>query len=90
MIGEGGSDALPDPPHCVGAEAVPALRLKAIHRLYQADVSLLDEVGVGEATITVLLADADDQAKVGLNEHVAGFLHGAIARDARLPGAWRR
>jgi hypothetical protein len=59
-----------DPPHRVGDEADALVGIELLHRLHQADVSLLDEVGHLDPVRAILVRDLDDEAQVRGDELV--------------------
>jgi hypothetical protein len=74
LVGDGAGDGLANPPGGVGAELVAALVLELVDGLHEADVAFLDEVEEGHAAVGVFLADADDEAQVGLDELHLGLV----------------
>ena len=74
LIGDGAGHRLPDPPQGVSGKLEAAAMVEFFHGFHQPDVSLLDEVGQGDAAVGVFLGHGDDQAQVGCGHSVAGRL----------------
>ena len=53
-----------DPPHRVGDQADALVGVELLHRLHQADVSFLDQVGHLDAVAAVFVRDLDHEAQV--------------------------
>ena len=70
---QGDADRLLDPVHGVGAEPRPRVRVVALDRPHQAQVSLGDQVFERQPLAGVLAGDADHQPEVGAGEVVAGL-----------------
>ena len=67
-------DGLPDPPHGVGDEPVAALLVEAVSGLEQPQVALIDEVGQHKALVYIALGNGHDEAQVGPDQGLQGFL----------------
>jgi len=64
LVGQGALDRLLDPPRRISAELPPFGRIKTLHRLHQANISLGDEVKQRQAEIRVIMRDLDDQTQI--------------------------
>jgi len=80
--GERGEDGLANPPDGVRDELDALIGVELPRRRQEADVSLADEVGEGQAAVLVLLGDRDHEAEVPLHQ----LLHGLRVAGAHQPG----
>ncbi len=64
----------PDPPDGVGSEAAAPLRIEALGRLHEADVSLTDEVFKGKASRMEIHCDLHHESQVRLDKLLFGAL----------------
>ena len=71
LIGEGSADGLFDPPAGVGAEADIPLRIEAVDRFHQAEVSFGDEIEKGKTAVIVIGGKFHNEAEVGLDHEFA-------------------
>ena len=85
MLGKGVEDRLAHPPHRVGDELDVAIGVEALGRLHEAEVSLVDEVEVGEAEAPVALRIGDHEAQVRLHQPLQGLLVARLDPPAQLP-----
>ena len=65
-------DRLLDPPRCIGGEARPLGGIESLDRPNQADIAFLDEIAQGKAAVHIVLADGNDQPKIGPDHPVLG------------------
>ncbi len=63
----------PDPVQGKRHQANAAFRIEAAHRLHQADIAFLDQIGLREPVAEVIAADGDDQPQVGQDERAGRF-----------------
>jgi hypothetical protein len=71
-LGDGAGDRLADPPHGVRDELEVAADVEAFGRLDQAEVSLVDQLGQGEALVLVHERHVDHELEVRAHEAVHG------------------
>ena len=62
MIGDGSRDRLANPPCRIRAELVATLILVLVHGAHQTGVAFLNNVKERQATVAILLGNADHQA----------------------------
>jgi len=72
-VDEGALDGLLDPPRGVGGKARALRGVEAFDGADEADVSLFNQVGEGEAAVGVVFGDGDDEAQVRAHERFARF-----------------
>ncbi len=80
LIGDGASDALANPPSCVGGEFVTAPPFEFVCALHESDVALLDQIEELHAAIGIFLGNRNDEAKVCLGELGFGLLGFRLAK----------
>ena len=61
-------DRRPDPPHGVGGETEPALRIEPGKRPHQADIALGDQIGQRHAVAAEPSGDLDHEAQVAAEQ----------------------
>jgi hypothetical protein len=71
-------DRLPDPPGGVGGELEAFAVVELLGSSNEPDRPLLDEVEEGQALVSVVLCDRDDQAKVRLDHLLLGAVVAAL------------
>ncbi len=76
-------DRCPDPPHGVGGETEPALRLELGKRPHQTDVALGDQVGQRHAVAAKPSGDPDHETQVAAEQLPGGL---RILDVAPVPG----
>ena len=69
-IDQGALDGLFDPPRGVGTEATLLCGVETFHGLEQTEVALFDQVEKGQASVHVVLGNANNQSKVALGHLV--------------------
>src|SRR3990172_11400064 len=72
LIGNGAGDGLADPPRGISGEAEASLHFELAHRFHQPKVAFLNQVQEGDAPANVFLSNADHQARIGLDQMLAG------------------
>src|SRR5579863_961544 len=79
----GSANALHDPVIRIGRELRPLLCIPLVHRVYQTETSLLDQICKVEAPTQVPLCDANDESHVARNESiVCGSSRGCVSFQA--------
>ena len=81
LIGNCTSNRLPNPPRGISRELIPAPVFELVHRLHQADVTLLNQVEELQAAIRVLLRNRNHQTQVGFDQLALGVLRVHVALD---------
>jgi hypothetical protein len=66
-------DLGPDPVHGEGHQAYTHFRIEALDRLHQADVALLDQVGLRQALTGIAACYMHDKAQMGEHHLPSGF-----------------
>ncbi len=72
LVSDSTSDGLANPPGGIRRELIAPTILVLINGTHQAGVAFLNEIEEGEATVAVLLGDADDEAKVASGKFPLG------------------
>src|SRR3990172_12273589 len=72
VMGNGAGDGLADPPRGISGEAEASLHFELAHRFHQPKVAFLNQVQEGDAPANVFLSNADHQARIGLDQMLAG------------------
>ena len=67
-------DGLLDPPRGVRRKSCALGRIKSLRRTNQPNIALFDQVRQRHATVVVVLADRNHEAKVGSDQTVLGLM----------------
>ena len=78
-----------DPVHRERHQPHAALRIETFYRLHQADIALLDQVGLRQAVADVIASDRDHQSQVGEHQMARRLQVAGITQMACVLGFLR-